>query len=419
VIRLKIGVLADDLTGAFDTGVQYRNWGLSVEVLIGDLKEISKLDCVDVVVVDTESRGLKKEDAFFRVYRATERLTKLGVEMIYKKIDSTLRGNIGTELDAAMEASKIKFTFFAPAYPTYKRTTLAGKQYVNNKPLDKTEYADELGAKTARISSLIGVQSKRKVGLVGFDTVKNGVNSIKTRIEALKKDGGEIAVFDALTEKHLIDIMRAAGDTRMFVGSAGFASEMPLGLWVRKPKPVLSVCGSTRLLSRTQVKNLQDRLGFKEVEIRALKLIDGEATMKAEVKRCVNEAVETLKAGVDVSITSSPNEGSAKDFVSYALQRGLKETEAKLFIEEAIGEITSTILKEVDVLGLIMTGGATSLIICQKLGVDKIHIVEEIEPGIPLLTLSNGMHAVTKAGGFGREDSLVQVTQKLRRLMAK
>lgn len=418
-MRLKIGVLADDLTGAFDTGVQYRNWGLSVEVLIGDVKDVSKLDGVDVVVVDTESRGLEKEDAFLRVYRATDKLTKLGAEIIYKKVDSTLRGNIGTELDAAMEASKVKFACFAPAYPTYRRTTIAGKQYVNNKPLDKTEYVDELAAKTAKISALIGVQSKRKVGLVGFDTIKRGVNSIKTRIEALKKDGVEVAIFDALTEKHLIDIVKAAGDTRMFVGSAGLASEMPLGLWVRNLKPVLSVCGSTRRLSRVQIRNLQDRLGFKEVEIGVLKLIDGEAAVKVEVERCVSEAVEALKAGVDVSITSSPKEGSAKDLVSYALQRGLKETEAKLFVEEAIGEITSAILDEVEVLSLIMTGGATSLIICQKLGVDRVYIDEEIEPGMPLLTLSNGMYAVTKAGGFGHEDSLVQATQKLRRLMAK
>jgi len=419
VISLKIGVLADDLTGAFDTGVQYRNWGLSVEVFIGNVKEVSKLDGVDVVVVDTESRELKKEDAFIRVYHATEELTKLGVENIYKKIDSTLRGNIGIELDAAMEASKIKFTFFAPAYPTYKRTTLSGKQYVDNKPLNETEYVDELGVKTAKISTLIGKQSKRKVGLVGFDTVNRGVDSIKTRIETLKRNGVEIAVFDALTEKHLIDIVGAAGDTRMFVGSAGLASEMPLNLNLRSQKPVLSVCGSTRRISRVQVRSLQDRLGFKEVEIGVLKLIDGEAAANAEIERCVSEAVAVLKAGVDVSITSSPKDDSAKEFASYALQRGLKETNAKLIVEEAIGEITSTILKEVEVLCLIMTGGATSLIICKKLGVDVVHIVEEIEPGIPLITLSNGMHAVTKAGGFGHEDSLIQATQRLRRLMAR
>ena len=137
--------------------------------------------------------GLTREDAFWRVNRATERLTKLGAEVIYKKVDSTLRGNIGAELDAAMSASKADFAFFAPAYPTYGRTTLAGKQLVDNNPVDKTEYADELCVKSADISSIISAQSKRKVGLIGFDQVKGGVESIKTSVEALRKEGVEVA----------------------------------------------------------------------------------------------------------------------------------------------------------------------------------------------------------------------------------
>jgi len=416
---LRVGVLADDLTGAFDTGVQFRNWGLTVEVLIGDVREPSKLEGVDVVVVDTETRSLGREDAFRRVYHSTERLTRLGAERIYKKVDSTLRGNIGAELDAAMEAAHAGFAFFAPAYPTYGRTTLAGKQLVDNNPVDKTEYAEELGAKTAEIAAIIGAQSKRKVGLVGFDSVKGGPVTIKASVGALKKDGVEVAVFDALTEKHLIDIARAAGDTRLLVGSAGFASELPLGLGMRSPKPILSVCGSTRRLSRVQVKNLHDRLGFRDVDIGIERLIDGGAAVKEEVGRCVGEAVEALKAGVDVSITSSPREGSAEGFLAHAKQRGIKEQQAKLFIEEAMGEITAAILGEADVLGLILTGGATSLMVCQKLGADRVAIVEEIEPGIPLLRLSNGLPAVTKAGGFGVDDSLVQASQRLRRLMSK
>ncbi len=294
---MKIGVLADDLTGAFDTGVQFRNWGLSVEVLIGDVKDSSKLGGVDVVVVDTESRGLKTEDAFWRVYRATEKLISFGAERIYKKVDSTLRGNIGSELDAVMKASKAKFAFFAPAYPTYGRTTLAGKQLVDNIPLDKTEYVNELGAKTPEIAAIIGAQSERIVGVVDFERVNGGVESIRSAVQALKRDSVEIAIFDVLTEKHLIDIARAAGDTKILVGSAGFASEIPIGLGMRTPKPVLSVCGSTRQLSRIQVHNLHGRLGFREIEIGILKLIDGELAVKEEVERCVGEAVEALKDG--------------------------------------------------------------------------------------------------------------------------
>ncbi len=415
---LKIGVLADDLTGAFDTGVQFRNWGLSVEVFIEDIMD-SKLGGVDVVVVDTESRGLKREDAFNRVYRATENLISLGAERMYKKVDSTLRGNIGSELDAVMEASGAKLAFFAPAYPTYGRTTLRGKLLIDNTLIENTEYVNELGAKTSEIAEIIRVQSKRKVGVVNFEKVDGGVDSIKSAVEALTKSGIEIVVFDVLTEKHLIDISRAAGDTKVFIGSAGFASEIPIGLGIRTPMPVLSVCGSTRHLSRIQVHNLHNRLGFMEIEINILKLIEGELAFKGELERCVKKAVSVLKTGVDVSIMSAPKESSVDEFVSYASKRGLKDTEAKLFIEEAMGEITSAILKEVEVLGLILTGGATSLMVCQKLEADRVSIVEEIEPGIPLVKLSNGMPAVTKAGGFGVEDSLVQATQRLRRLMSK
>ncbi len=311
---MRIGVLADDLTGAFDTGVQFRNWGLSVEVLIGDVKDAKLVS--DVVVVDTESRLLNKEDAYWRVYHSTEKLMQYGVERVYKKVDSTLRGNIGAELDAAMEASKADFAFFAPAYPTYGRTTLSGKQMVDNSPLEKTEYVDELGAKTSEICCHNRYSEQAESRTRQPRRRRGGRELDKARVEALKKDDVEVAVFDALTEKHLIDIAHSIDDAKLLVGSAGFASEMPLGLGMRSSKPVLSVCGSTRRLSRVQTHNLHDSLGFREVEIGVMKLIDGETAVKAEVRRCVSEAVEALKAGVDVSLTSSPKESSAEDFIA-------------------------------------------------------------------------------------------------------
>jgi uncharacterized protein YgbK (DUF1537 family) len=317
-----------------------------------------------------------------------------------------------------MEASKASFAFFAPAYPTYGRTTLSGKQLINKAPVEKTEYVDELGAKTSDVATIIGIQSKRRVGLVDHSVVEAGVTSIKTRVDLLKKEGFEVAIFDVLTEKHLIDIACSIGDTKLMIGSAGLASELPLGLGFCKPKPVLSVCGSTRRLSRTQVRNLRDRLGFREVEIWITRLIDGEVAVKEEVRRCVGESVEALKAGVDVSLMSAPKENSVDEFVAHAARHGIKEVEAKHLIEEALGEITSEILSETEVLGLLLTGGATGLMVCQKLGAGSASIIEEIEPGIPLLRLSTGMPALTKAGGFGVDDSLIQATQRMRRLMS-
>ncbi len=412
---MRVGVLADDLTGAFDTGVQFRNWGLSVEVLVGTAAP-AEMKGVDVAVIDTESRSLGREEAYARVREATEKLVTLGAKCIYKKVDSTLRGNIGAEIDAAMDATEAGFAFLAPAYPIYGRTTLAGKQLVDNVPLDKTEYADELSVKTADIAAIVAEQSGRRVGLVGYDTVKGGVDPIRAEVSALRKSEVKVAVFDCLTERHLIDISRAIGETKVLVGSAGFASEVPFGLGLRSTRPLLSVCGSVRKMSRVQVSCLRDRLGFRDVEVSVGRLIDGERAARWEVDRCVSEAVDAVNSGVDVSIASSPREGSTEDFLAHARDLGLTEDEARLKIEEALGEMTSGILSRAEVMGLLLTGGATSLKVCQKLKADRVSIVEEVEPGIPLLTLGGGLPAITKAGGCGVEDRLVQAAQRLRRL---
>jgi uncharacterized protein YgbK (DUF1537 family) len=322
---------ADDLTGAFDTGVQFRNWGLQSRFssVWGCFEALG-----DVLVV-TRDPPSSRNKAYRRVcdrYGAPCAASAEG----YTKCRLNAPRQHGAELDAVIEASKADFAFFAPAYPTYGRTTLSGKQLVDNVPVEKTEYIDELGAKTSDVATLIGIQSKRRVGLVNHKAVEVGVESIRGRVESLKREGIEVAVFDALTEKHLIDIARSTGDTRLFVGSAGLASEVPLGLGLRSSKPVLSVCGSTRRISRTQVYNLKNRLGFREVEIGITRLIDGEAELKSEVKRCIGEAVEALKAGVDVSLIRAFR-GSVDERV--ATQAGPKRS-TKFFIEEAMVELS-------------------------------------------------------------------------------
>jgi uncharacterized protein YgbK (DUF1537 family) len=411
---LRLGVLADDLTGAFDTGVQFSNWGLQVEVLLKDTDDLY-VGSANVVVVDTESRECNREEAYKRVTAAIAKLKVIGVEKFYKKIDSTLRGNIGVELEAAISAVGSDMTFFAPSYPTYGRTTLAGKQLVNNVLLEKTEYADEVSIKSSDIKKIINHQCSRRVGLIGIEDVKLGSNEIRGKLSKLKSQGVEIAVFDALTEKHLADIAQTADEARLVVGSAGLASELPVGMGIRKCMPVVSVCGSTRYLSRVQVTNLVERLGFREIQINIVHLFEGGTAVETEVERCVDEAVEFIRGGIDISITTSSRKTSREEFVLYSKNNGVNPDNVRYIVGEAFGKITAEILKQVEVKGLLLTGGATSLQVCEKLGVGTARIVTEVEPGMPLVLLSNGILAVTKAGGFGEENSLVQAAQYLRR----
>jgi len=98
---------------------------------------------------------------------------------------------------------------------------------------------------------------------------------------------------------------------------------------------------------------------------------------------------------------------------------GCRETEVRSLVEEALGAVASAVLDGVRISGLILTGGATALSVCKALEVEDFEILEEVEPGIPLLSLTGGLRAVTKAGGFGGEDALIKIVKHLRRTASR
>ena len=409
-------MIADDLTGASDTGVQFRKWGLSVEVLIGvdALRNASRR--AEIIVVDTESRTDPPETAYAKVREAADMLVSLGVEQIYKKVDSTLRGNIGAELDAVMDATDVDLAFMAPAYPENGRTTVKGYQFINGTPINETEYALEMGVEEAHIPTLIELQCVRKVGQIGLETVREGVAAVEAMVEELKSEGVEVIVLDAVTEKDLAAIAKGAKQVKVLCGSAGLASELPLGSDLRSFKPVLAICGSTRSLARVQANALSCRLGCNIVKVDTLRLIEGETSHVNEVERCIDAASSALKSGTDVLITSAPEDESSATTISFGINQGMDEADIKSRIEEALAFIALAVLRNTEVSGIILTGGATALQVCKALKVERAEILNEVQPGIPLLALTGGLRAITKAGGFGSESSLVDAVKYLRRI---
>src|SRR5512133_1701558 len=120
----KLIIVADDFTGANDTGVQFRNSGLKVNVVInsGNLEEEAS-QC-DILVVDLESRLDTPEAAYNKSLNLGKQLLALGNVQVYKKLDSAFRGNVGSEIDGLMKGLNINVTFLAPAYPICGRTTV-------------------------------------------------------------------------------------------------------------------------------------------------------------------------------------------------------------------------------------------------------------------------------------------------------
>ncbi|MGI8866230.1 MAG: four-carbon acid sugar kinase family protein, partial [Rubrobacteraceae bacterium] len=120
---MRIAVLADDLTGAADTGVQLVRAGYRTAVIFRD-EPIP--EGFDAVVIDTDTRIKRARQAVKRVYDAARKVR--GVEIIYKKLDSTLRGSIAAEISVTLEATHLDRAIVAPAFPGAGRTTVNGVQ---------------------------------------------------------------------------------------------------------------------------------------------------------------------------------------------------------------------------------------------------------------------------------------------------
>jgi uncharacterized protein YgbK (DUF1537 family) len=405
VCALKIGVIADDLTGALDTGVQFRNWGLSVQV-IPLLEEIQPLEIGnDVFVINTNSREDVQKTAYLKVKEAMEALVNI-VQVFYKKVDSTLRGNIGAELDAMMDTIESDHVIFAPAFPSAKRTTVYGFQYVNQVLLGGTEYAriDRL----SYIPDIIKLQSHRKTSIIQINDTRKDLESIYH--DNIEK-GNEIIVIDAETEDDLIRIAKLSEEALIFSGSAGLAAALPIGVGLRAPPPTLTICGSTRKKTRTQVSHMVQRLNGVRITLNTIDLVKG----KNVIPNIISKAANAISIGQDVVIITAPDNKTVKKTRILGENLGKSKYEIEEEITEALSQVTIELLADHIVSGVTLTGGATALKVFKKMGTKTVKIVEELQPGIPVIMLSNGLKSITKAGGFGEEDTLFEASQYLKR----
>jgi uncharacterized protein YgbK (DUF1537 family) len=244
----KIGVIADDLTGANDTGVQFSKQGLRTVVLIQGHGPKDVSDQVDVLVIDTESRSLPPAAAYEKAWEAASRLAEAKIPIVYKKIDSTLKGNIGAELDAVMDAAGYETAIVAPAFPANKRVTVGGYQLVNMIPLGRTEAARDpvTPVKESHVPTLITSQSKRRIEHIGLAAVMD-LSTLKNEMRECVRKGGGIIVVDSVTQADLRRVAHAASSLGIQVltcGPAGLAEELPEAFGLIQGRPVVVVSGS-------------------------------------------------------------------------------------------------------------------------------------------------------------------------------
>ncbi len=228
-----IFIIADDLTGANDTGVQFAKNGYKTRVLILDdkFKNVEFENDDGVLVIDTETREVEESVARDKL---TEMLKEIKLEInendiVYKKIDSTLRGNVGAEIEEILKILNKQFCLLSPSFPPHQRVTLGGNLIVQDKPLGFSTYTASNNHNIAEsfIPSILEKQTKLSTGRIDINEIKKGKTSIINLIVNLTNEGKSIIVADSSNEKHLKDIVASGmsfGNKVLFTGSAGLAS---------------------------------------------------------------------------------------------------------------------------------------------------------------------------------------------------
>ena len=413
-MKHKLLVLADDLTGALDTGVQSAKKNIDVKVYLSPQPADMQDENAAVTVINTGSRHISGEAA----REITGKIVKShkNHSFFYKKTDSCLRGNIGAELEALAEAAESQCLPFVPAYPEIRRYTRNGTQYLNEKPIHESSMAnDPLNRITESfIPAIIGKQSAMHVRLI----------PINGSIQPMEQKP-EILVFDSEKRDDLANIARnlkELGLLKTTAGCAGFAEALmeilPLERQEKKhkklivPLPILIVTGSLHPVSVNQARTAI-RYEIPGIGFNADKAVNGCWPDSADALKLTANCIETLlKKGICILGTDSAIGAGCENTVLCDPKGILSRENVSLNLPDVIGKLVKKIIQAAGPLHLAVFGGDTLLGIVQNLGYNCLKPVQEIKPGIVLaevLDCDNKGCLVTKAGAFGEENLILTI----------
>ncbi|CAG9169121.1 D-threonate kinase [Cupriavidus pampae] len=407
-------VIADDLSGAADCAIGFAAAGACTMVTLDAAAADSAL-AADVIAADVDSRRMAPAQAAARNVEAWDRLGHGHGDQprrLYKKIDSTLRGNWAAETAALLPHAGVAIV--APAFPATGRTTLGGCVFVSGEPLGESDIWRLEGLSgRADMAALLAAHDVR-TAVVALEVVRAGAAAVRAAVDALIAQGTQAVVCDAESE---VDIGVIAAATAalsaptFWVGSGGLARALATtsdgvtasadagtapdaadaaDAGAHRQGPVLALVGSMSGVSGRQAALLRARTGMDHLEIAPQVLREGPAHGTWQTLQ--DDIGARLRAGHDLLIGIGRDE-------AFDTAEGPRLSNA----------LAALVLPSFDCVGgLIATGGETARAMLAAADIATLQLRHEVEPGVPLSrTLEQpARHVATKAGAFGSDAAL-------------
>lgn len=412
---VKLLIIADDFTGALDTGVAFSSVGIKTKVIVDNHLEVKQDENNEVLVIDAETRHLDAEAAGGIVYDIVAEAVKAGIAYIYKKTDSALRGNIGSELTQAMKAAGEKAMPFIPAFPKMNRITRDGIIYIDGAPVSKSVFGVDPFEPVTKdsVKDIVGLQCDTPV-----------VEISKNRRQECFEEG--ILVYDACSDediREIASVIKEQKRCRLMAGCAGFGAVLTglLGLTGgEKPRQELPgklvvVCGSVNPITRRQLE-YGHRIGYEKRNLTPEQKLYEEYWDKEEGEAFLADVPDKLEKS-DCYIIDSNDLPGNEGVMAYADKQNISLEEVRVRISTTMGKVAMKLLdKDIPAVYLV-TGGDTLLGLMHQIGANELVPVGEVAPGSVLTKLAYRnkiFYIITKSGGFGNEELLEEIVNQLK-----
>ena len=417
-------VIADDLTGSNATCSLFKKIGLraaSILKLQGDINYD-----VDVISYSTASRGLDKEEAYKKVSEAIKILKNKDVLVYNKRIDSTLRGNIGTEINAMLDnLEDDRIAVVIPSYPDSGRIVVNKTMLVNGVLLENSDAGKDpkTPIKTSCVESLIQKDIKYSSTYFTLSDIAQPIEEIAKKMQkAIKKS--RVLIFDAVNNEDIIKISKAVIHSNINIITV---DPGPFTLYYSKElqkknhleKKILMVIGSVTATTKKQIEYILQEEDIFLVKMKVEDFFEKETCLK-EIERVISYIKKGI-ASYDLFLVTTSPIGDEKKADLQKLAENLNTTveEISKIIANTLTETVVKILKETEKFeGVYSSGGDITIALLEKLKAIGVEIREEVIPLAAYGRIIGGdfpnLKLVSKGGMVGDEKTIKLCLHKIK-----
>lgn len=423
-----VGIIADDLTGANDTALQFKLNGADTNILLNQDIQEKPSSLSQTWAISTESRNVSPQEAFEQVKQATQLfVNEINPDFFYKKIDSTVRGNIAVETLSMLEVLGWDAAVIMPAFPQEGRLTVGGYHLLKGVPIERTEMARDPHSPITEshlptlLKSQLGENLESLVGNIELKTILDGAGPILMALNKLIDDGKKLIIADSTSTTDLEQVVLAMQKSNyeiLPVGTAAAAkvlsnewfppNEEEEVLPVKLPSlPKFIVSGSATQITANQIDKLERNEDYEE-NLLVIEL-DLNTILNGVQESLVDRVVSNLGNDNIVLVHTSNLLINFDGFSDDTMEADLTKAGLASSITDFLAELSKRVLDKKKAI-LITLGGETSYKCCNAVDANQLKLIDEVLPAIALSkNVNSDQWIVTKSGNLGGVNTLIEI----------